>query len=168
VHSAGGKAPEDASHFPAFYYGSFHHCSPLPEHRSLLKTHGISERRPALLLLHLYRIWCRANSHTFCLLPLFSSLLRLLIYLLPLVLFNFLYPAFLWRGALSLLSSGHFKEAEQTQCPQQTAAPKRPKGKHRHTHTHVHTEKRTLCVESLHLPRAAVPKLKNATAQFEI
>lgn len=37
-------------------------------------------------------------------------------------------PASLWRGALSLLSSGHFKEAEQAQWPQYTVAPKRQQG----------------------------------------
>ena len=38
-------------------------------------------------------------------------------------------PASLWRGALSLLSSGQFTEAEQAQSPQPTAAPERQQGK---------------------------------------
>lgn len=56
----------------------------------------------------------------------FLYLPPLLICLLFRFLLYFFYPGSLWRGALSLLSSGHFKEAEQTQ----TAAQTRQQGKY--------------------------------------
>lgn len=77
------------------------------------------------------------HSQTFWLLPLcLSSSSSLLLFLIYFPLFSFFNPASLWRGALSLLSSGHFKEAEQTQCTRQTATPKRQQGKYMRRDAH--------------------------------
>lgn len=90
---------------------------------------------PALLLLHLWSIvfFVFANlTPSDCRhFVLISASVLDSSYLLLSFFFFFLCAASLWRGALSLLPSGHFKETEQTQCQKQTEAPKRPQGRHK-------------------------------------